>query len=266
MSRSRRAAYAPAFAEAADLNDQLYKALRNSPWWMISIAFHVLLVVVSSIFQTPTAVAAVVPQMHIESAGPPEDPPEEQKKLEPDEIEEVHASDVVAKEPMLRDVEVSDHNETDNDVDFSEPYGDGSGFSDAPWEGPGNNPLIGVGGGGGGSLKGRGGRRLVRKGSGGGRPSEDAVDHALKWLAAHQSPDGGWECEGFPRWCDQKPASGSGPDGKGKAQYDVGVTGLALLAFLGAGITNREPGQYGMVVTNGLRYLKTTQDAEGCFG
>ncbi len=93
-----------------------------------------------------------------------------------------------------------------------------------------------------------------------------AVVAALRWLAAHQSHDGQWECEGFPRWCYGQPAAGSGPDGKGKAQYDVGVTGLALLAFLRAGYTSRSEGPFGRVVGHGLRYLKDVQDAEGCFG
>ena len=32
-----------AFAKQGDFNEQLYAALRQSPWWMLSIAFHVVL-------------------------------------------------------------------------------------------------------------------------------------------------------------------------------------------------------------------------------
>src|SRR5262249_47724348 len=64
------------------------------------------------------------------------------------------------------------------------------------------------------------------------RGDDDAVHAALRWLAAHQSPDGGWESDGFAEWCDGKPASAETVDGRGKPQYGVGVTGLALLAYL----------------------------------
>src|SRR4029079_16121069 len=131
-------------------------------------------------------------------AGPPR----------PEETEQIHNSDVVAKEPTIKDAELSDHNETDNDMPTEESFGEG-GISDAPFEGPSNNGLIGLGGGAGGPFKGRGGHRNLRAG-GGGKKADDAVDAALKWLKAHQSQDGGWECEGFRRWCDLKPASGAG--------------------------------------------------------
>ncbi len=270
MPRDREAdvpAYRQAtFMESADFNEQLYRALRSSPWWMISIAAHVLLVVISSMLQTNTAPLAAQKSMAVGQMMPEADkPPEEDLPPQPEETEQVHQTDVVAKEPTIKDAELSDHNETDNDMPFEESYGEG-GLSDAPFEGPSNNGLIGIGGGAGGAFKGRGGHRNLRAGGGGGKKSDDAVEHALRWLKAHQSPEGQWECEGFPRWCERQPASGSGPDGKGKAQYDVGVTGLALLAFLGAGYTNRSEGPFGKVVGDGLRYLKNVQDAEGCFG
>ncbi len=112
----------------------------------------------------------------------------------------------------------------------------------------------------GGAFAGRSGAKTARPMRGG-----NAVDAALRWLAAHQSPGGGWESAGFGSWCDGKPAS-EGPDGLGKDLYDPGVTGLALCAFLGAGYTNRGKHPYAKVVAKGLRYLKTIQDAEGCFG
>jgi hypothetical protein len=91
------------------------------------------------------------------------------------------------------------------------------------------------------------------------------VEDALRWLAAHQSPNGGWEAATFSRWCDG--AAVENPlDGAGKAIYDPGVTGLALCAFLGAGYTQRGDHPFAKVVGNGLRYLKNVQDAEGCFG
>ena len=264
MPRTERAEFQPQFAQqGGDFNEQLYNALRKSPWWMISIAVHVLLFVISNLFATEGVQFKKADTLQT-AMNPADTPPEEELPPTPEETEQVHASDVVAKEPTVKDAELSDHNETDNDLPTEESLGE-SGISDAPFEGPANNGLIGIGGGAGGAFKGRGGHRNLRAG-GGGKKADNAVEDALKWLAAHQSADGGWECEGFRKWCDQKQISGEGPDGAGKAQYDVGVTGLSLLAFLGAGYTNRSEGPFGKVVGNGLRYLKNVQDAEGCFG
>jgi hypothetical protein len=266
MAREERKAHAPLFQESRDFNEQLYMALRQSPWWMISIAVHVLLFVLSNVLQGSGEVTAAPPPQLTASMGQAEPPAEEDPPPTPEETEQVHESDVVAKEPTIKDAELSDHNETDNDLPTEESLGEG-GLSDAPFEGPANNGLIGIGGGAGGAFKGRGGHRNLRAG-GGGKKTDDALDDALRWLKAHQSPDGGWECEGFRKWCEGKPAAGAGPDGAGKPAYDVGVTGMALLAFLGAGYTQRsdEANGYGKVVAAGLRYLKNAQDAEGCFG
>jgi hypothetical protein len=266
MAREERRAHPSSFAHQTDFNEEMYQALRQAPWWMISIAFHVLVVVLSSMFTSPAQAVAAAPPMAAAMQGPAEPPAEEDPPPTPEETEQVHESDVVAKEPTIKDAELSDHNETDNDLPTEESLGEG-GLSDAPFEGPANNGLIGIGGGAGGAFKGRGGHRNLRAG-GGGKRVLDAVDDALLWLKAHQSPDGGWECESFRKWCDLKPASGAGPEGAGKATYDVGVTGLALLAFLGAGYTQRsdDANGFGKVVAAGLRYLKNVQDAEGCFG
>ncbi|MHC5009429.1 MAG: prenyltransferase/squalene oxidase repeat-containing protein [Planctomycetota bacterium] len=149
-------------------------------------------------------------------------------------------------------------------VEVQPPSQEG-GPSPVPFQGPTANAPIPGGSGAGGAFRGRGGSRQPRLGGGPTAQSENAVGDALKWLAAHQSPNGGWEAARFGAWCDQRPASVQ-PDGEGKSVYDVGVTGLALCAFLGAGYTNRGRHPFAVTVARGLRYLKNVQDAEGCFG
>ncbi|MEZ6006730.1 MAG: hypothetical protein R3F05_03025 [Planctomycetota bacterium] len=101
----------------------------------------------------------------------------------------------------------------------------------------------------------------------GGAASQQAVEHALSWLAAHQAGGGGWDAATFHEWCDlERAASESPADGAGKRMYDVGVSGLALCAFLGAGYTNRGDHEFARTVSRGLKYLKDVQDPEGCFG
>jgi hypothetical protein len=87
-----------------------------------------------------------------------------------------------------------------------------------------------------------------------------AVDAALDWLSRHQSPGGFWDCDGFESMCKEGKCGGAGA-----RSYDVGVSGLAALAFLGVGETYKTA-RYGSVVRNVLKYLKRIQDPDGCFG
>jgi hypothetical protein len=108
------------------------------------------------------------------------------------------------------------------------------------------------------ALRGRGGRRNLR--SEGGAGTQGALDLGLEWLARHQGEEGYWDCDGFEAEC--KLSKCGGP---GYALFDVGVTGLALTAYLSAGETHRV-GRYRKVVEKGLRFLTRVQDPEGCFG
>jgi hypothetical protein len=115
---------------------------------------------------------------------------------------------------------------------------------------------IGLGGGVGAPPRGRPGVR---------RAAESAVELGLQWLSVHQDDDGRWDCDEFMKHDPEADRC----DGKGAPAYDVGVTGLAVLAFLGAGYTDRgsvQENKYAKNVRQGLRFLMTQQDAEGCFG
>jgi len=91
--------------------------------------------------------------------------------------------------------------------------------------------------------------------------SADAVDLALAWLARYQTPEEGcWDADAF-----YKNQPDSPPEGLGYPLYDPGVTGLALLAYLGAGHTHQS-GKYKETVSAAIKYLKRIQDPEGCFG
>jgi hypothetical protein len=75
------------------------------------------------------------------------------------------------------------------------------------------------------------------------------VEAALRWLARHQDPDGHWDTR---KW-------------EASQQYDVGVTGLALLAFLGAGHTEKA-GKFRDNVRRAVGWLVGRQNAEGAIG
>jgi hypothetical protein len=98
----------------------------------------------------------------------------------------------------------------------------------------------------------------------GGSPgTESAVTAALRWLHFHQDKDGRWDQDGFDKNCETRNSPKC--DGKGTSQYDVGVTGLALLAFMGSGYTHRV-GDFKETVKGGLDWLVSQQQKDGSFG
>ena len=94
---------------------------------------------------------------------------------------------------------------------------------------------------------------IVRR-HGGSPETEAAVQAALKWLAANQSPDGHWDAERFGAGREDY-VLGQNRNGAGR-KANTGVTGLALLAMLGSGNTHLE-GPYADNVRRGLNYLLT---------
>ena len=95
---------------------------------------------------------------------------------------------------------------------------------------------------------------------GGSQDTERAVQAALTWLAAAQSGDGRWIAAAHGGGV-ERAVQGHHRHGAG-AKSDHGVTGLALLAFLGAGNTHRE-GPYAANVSRGLRTLVERQRGDG---
>ncbi|MEM8947435.1 MAG: hypothetical protein AAGD11_19835 [Planctomycetota bacterium] len=91
---------------------------------------------------------------------------------------------------------------------------------------------------------------LLRSG-GGTRSSEKAVQAGLDWLARHQYPDGSWNFDHTQSECDGRCGE---PGSAIKAR--AGATGLALMAYLGAGHTQND-GRYKTVVLNGIYALGT---------
>lgn len=103
-------------------------------------------------------------------------------------------------------------------------------------------------------------RQQVVEQRGGSEQTERAVRAALGWLADAQAKNGGWDASKFGAGQERRVL---GEDRRGAgANADAGVTGLALLAFLGAGHTHVR-GMYAAEVGDALEYLRQRQRADG---
>ena len=233
-------------------NDILYDWMGRAPWLAISAVAHVMVflllaVIPWNIFSTEKAkdITAKLDQ------------PIEQVFEEPEEeIEEEIEEEEPLEEPVLKDAEVSDHNETDEQQDFMASEGDPDFLSDSPFDDTNLNDVIGIGGGAGGKFGGRfGGRRNLR--TAGGSGTEQALKDGLEWLANHQDDDGKWDADEFMKHDPPTDLC----DGPGRMEHDVGVTGLATLAFLGDGHTTRQ-GLYKDKVVKAVKWLRDQQDFE----
>lgn len=100
-----------------------------------------------------------------------------------------------------------------------------------------------------GSRAGQGKDQLLKK-YGGSAASEAAVALALKWIVAHQLPDGGWNL-------DHRIGPGNfrtSPNPGRLVEARNGATALAILPLLGAGHTH-QTGEYKEQVAAGLKFL-----------
>jgi hypothetical protein len=106
-------------------------------------------------------------------------------------------------------------------------------------------------------------------------PIDKAVRHGLLWLCRHQNPDGSWSPRSMHERCDPKTPC-LDPKIAVNDHYDEGLTSLAVLAFLGAGFTHTsdlylvdpfDAKRYraGDVVKKGLQWLRDRQNPDGSF-
>ncbi len=246
----RRIAHAPAHG----FDETVHELVKGSPWWLISLVLHGIALAILWAIPMELEQRGQAPVIH--SAM--------QEEAEEVELIKIDPPPEIAPQPVELQPAIESEPEpysADADTDFDEPMGD-EGVAEGPLTGPSKATAIGVGGPPGGGRKGRGG-------PGGGGPkgpalTENAVELALKWLADHQdvAADGRWDADDFMK---HDPADDR-CDGAGGALHDVGVTGLALLAFLGADYTDRGTHRFAKHVRAGLRYLMQCQEEDGCIG
>jgi hypothetical protein len=279
----------------------IYGWLQTAPWWGVSMALHLLLIALASLItmsmEMPNSDDKVIaitemlqpPKAPIEPEKPKVESREalNTKQVEATDINSHEASDIMVPPDVLARAQLGDHFETVNpdrddthsaygtldskifysDKGVDEPAGGGG------MNGIGSDDVVGVGGtasvgrgsgfgggdgngiglnsgGGKGSFGNRngGGRVLMVRRHGGSKVTESAVDHGLEWLAKHQEADGHWDAQKY------------GAKGTGRT-FDAAMTGYAVLAFLGAGHTEKV-GKYKDNVVRGVEWLINNQKKE----
>jgi hypothetical protein len=236
----------------------LTEQAQRAPWWTISFLLHCLVLVV--MWRLPARVQAVtekwepsvvklVPWDEMEDPRepkPPVPPPEI-----PDDTRVPPVKEALVSQPGTTEVRLGDPSEPKL-TDMPEPTVESPFESMEP---PAPTIVFAV------HVPGKGPKRgdfSHRIGSWGKKDGvRDGTQErlttwlgpALDWLATAQERDGRWSCRNW---------GGSG-------DHDVGMTGLALLAYLGRGYSHMR-GPYKTTILRGLNWLAANQKSSGSFG
>ncbi|MBM4038386.1 MAG: terpene cyclase/mutase family protein [Planctomycetes bacterium] len=258
-------------AQPSELHESLTNLVRRAPWWMISFLVHVIALLVLCAWPMPlSAKEQIIGSVVVELVKEPqvekwEDLKKPEREFEEERVEDTSLpiKDIPIAPELPSEREGSDGG-TDggprldldddlppNPVDDLRPVTSLDPPSDTPTfaldtltSPRKRTPGIYSG------RPGRSGRFGPGKGGGGWtEKAQSCVDAGLYWLKRAQKPDGHWSCR---EW-----------DGAG--DFDTGMTGLALLCFLGAGYTHVK-GPYQDTVRRGLEWLKNNQKDNGSFG
>lgn len=258
---------------------RLKSLFRNSPWVMIAIAIHLIVIAGAAIFYTAShggqktdeavtiRLAAPRPEM-LEQLIPPE-------TIDRKAIPKNEEAELV---PLEQDVYIPT---TETTEDLYLEHGDPNSLDDAPSDASTGGTAIGVGRAGHAGMRPSpfGSRRLgtgLGKGRGGATVgTEAAVLEGLRWLARHQNDDGSWGATTFATHCTTNPPC-LPRDSELGTRFDAGMTALALLAFLGQGLSIDSKLQIvdtamgtrksaGTIVKKGIQWLIANQKPDGSF-
>lgn len=272
----------PSYIDTPEANtDEAMQAAHSVPWVGIAFAVHVLLLVVAwFVLPAATAVQPLPPLQAMQDPVTEPPPP-----LQEPEKESVFPDDHVDKE-VTSDHKIVTEDDTHSEDPTDSPNKDiavNPNENPTPAESPNpnhknSNSAVGLGpnGGGGGGQGGEGGMYPHRGPGPGGKKKKPEVEAGLQWLADHQNREGYWSATTFNQDSKRtgahrtyniefvRPGEADGDKGW-EGVVDVGLTGLALLAFTTAGYDHKT-GDYRNTIRQAVIYLRKVQSNDGCFG
>ncbi|MCA8913640.1 MAG: hypothetical protein KDB82_18295 [Planctomycetes bacterium] len=274
----------PDFQDPEHSPDKELGAVASVPWVAIALAVHAILLLVAW-FIMPTAQQAPETMVMQTSTQVISDPPmpiqePEREVILPDESE-------IEREPVEDQrvqTDEDDHAEDATDSpnhDLAENPNDADSEVDSPVPNRDNsNSSVGLGpnSGGGDGPGGTGGyfRKRPYANPSGRKPQDPQTKAALEWLRDHQNREGYWSATTFGEDSTREGAKHThniefvnvgktDGDTGWEATCDVGLTGLAMLAFSGPGYDHKTS-IYRRTLRQALLYLRKVQDNDGCFG
>ncbi|BBM87304.1 prenyltransferase/squalene oxidase repeat-containing protein [Candidatus Uabimicrobium amorphum] len=252
--------------EQQSLGEFFEEKITKAPWWMISIVFHVIVAVIATLIvyhqAPPQPEFEYTVEIQLEKYKQTKPEPKKPFLTKP-KYSRVYEN--IEKEHSVREAQIADNQQTQDAEDFHMAKGQQAATHN-PFHKVPNDSFVGTGQAAGGTFGTRfGGKNDLVQQGGGDSATENAVEAGLKWLKRHQSTNGSWDTDGYRSKCNSDPSYVGCCNGDGHAQYDVAMTSLALLCFLGAGHTSTV-GNYQQQVKKGVHYLIQSQDSEGCIG
>jgi hypothetical protein len=223
------------------------------PWWAISSVVHAVIFLLATLLTVavpPAQVDEVIISTDVATRAENKYDEKLQRDIFKQRNEIQHETEVERPVLVHEEAEISDHFETENDMNTNTARGQEDAISDIPLGGTGVSGSMGVGGGGMAGCfgyRGGGGRKRAVARFGGSKATESAVEAALRWLARHQESEGYWD---MSKW------------GGGSKRGSLAMTGLATLAFLGAGYTHRT-GKFRDNVHRAINWLVSQQHDNG---
>lgn len=258
-------------------------AAASVPWVAIAMAVHAIMLMVAW-FIMPPAAPTLDRQILSSTTEQIVDPP---PPIQEPEREVIFPDDHPVQNQPTEDKRIQTEDDTHAEDNTNDPFKD---LAKNPNENPSDNesPLpkkksstssVGLAGdaGGGGGPGGKGGYFHKRPGpTGVGYPHKKVTDDALNWLADHQNREGYWSATNFGEDSTRDGAKHTynidfvnigevNGDTGWQDTCDVGLTGLAMLAFTGKGFDHKTKPHAGTLRQAAL-FLRRVQDNDGCFG
>ncbi|MFH1378543.1 MAG: prenyltransferase/squalene oxidase repeat-containing protein [Planctomycetota bacterium] len=241
----------PASEPSQDFFETLGESLGTLPWWAMSIGFHVVILLMLALIGLTQMQETDPDAMRIIMEPEPEiiyDNPQLPEAIAPVITEiEIETEEVLVQ---IDPVDITDTIETENEVDSETAKGDEKNFTNVDSNSNFSDAAMGFGSGLSGQKgNGLGGRIAAFKHIPGSGVPIKVVDDALDWLARHQEPDGHWDNIKY---------------GGNAEKHDPAQTGLALMAFLASGHSEKA-GIYKDNVVRAVKWLRDHQQPNGAF-